>query len=74
MDAQANLFSNAQGRQNVGVYNSTTVPQNVDGFAIILQLNFVTVPEPSTWALCGVTLLAGLGYWTLRRRRAMADA
>jgi len=74
LDAQANLFTNAQGRQNVGVYNSSTVPQNVDGFAIIVQLNYVTVPEPTTLALCGVTLLAGLGYWYFRRRRAMADA
>lgn len=74
MDAQANLFSNAQGRQNVGVYNSATVPQNVDGFALIVQLNYATVPEPTTLALSGVTLLAGLGYWFFRRRRALADA
>jgi hypothetical protein len=30
-DAQAGLFSNAQGRQNLGVYNSSTVPQMSTG-------------------------------------------
>lgn len=74
LDAQANLFSNAQGRQNVGVYNSSTVPQSVDGFAIIVQFNYVTVPEPSTMALAGVTALSGLGYWLFRRRRTKAQA
>lgn len=71
-DAQANLFSNAQGRQNVGVFNSSTVPQNVDGFAMILQFNysFNPVPEPSTFALCGLAVLACLAV----RRQVPATA
>jgi len=76
-DAQAGLFSNAQGRQNIGVYNSSTVPQNVDGFALIVQFDYTlasAVPEPSSLTLSGLSVLAGLAYWCFGRRRARAAA
>jgi hypothetical protein len=74
MDAQTGLIGTAQGRQNTGTYNSSTVPQNVDGFAIIVQLDYVAVPEPTTLTLSGLTVLAGLAYRSFGRRRATAAA
>jgi hypothetical protein len=77
-DAQSSLFGSAQGRQNLGVFNSSTVPQNVDGFALIVQFDYSTattsVPEPSTLTLSGLTVLAGLAYRSFGRRRAKAAA
>jgi hypothetical protein len=75
-DAQAGLFGSAQGRQNVGVYNSSTVPQSVDGFALIVQFDYTlaAVPEPSPLTLSGLPVLAGLAYWRFGRRRARAAA
>jgi hypothetical protein len=75
-DAQAGLFSTAQGRQNVGVYNSSTVPQSVDGFALIVQFDYTipSVPEPSSLTLSGLSVLAGLAYWCFGRRRTRAAA
>jgi hypothetical protein len=75
MDAQAGLTgTTAQGQQNIGVYASTTVPQAVNGFAIITQFHYVPVPEPSTLTLSGLTALAGLAYRSFGRRRAKAAA
>jgi hypothetical protein len=74
MDAQAGLTGTAQGRQNIGVYASTTVPQDVNGFAIIAQFHYVPAPEPSTSTISGLTLLAGLAYRSVGRRRAKAAA
>jgi hypothetical protein len=73
-DAQGGLTGNAQGRQNIGVYASTTVPQSFDGFALIAQFHYVPVPEPSTLTLSGLTALAGLAYRSVGRRRAKAAA
>jgi hypothetical protein len=76
-DAQAGLFSNAEGRQNLGVYNSSTVPQDVDGFALIVQFDYTlasAVPEPSSLTLSGLSVLAGLAYWCFGRRRTRAAA
>ena len=73
-DAQAGLFSDAQGQQNIGVYNSSTVPQSVNGFALIVQFNYVAVPEPSTSMLAGLPVLTGLAYRSFGRRRAKAAA
>jgi len=74
-DAQAGLFTTAQGQQNVGVYNSATVPQAVGGFALIVQFDYVTpVPEPSAPTLSGLAVLAGLAGWSFRRRRVNAAA
>ena len=73
-DAQAGLVGTAQGRQDVGLYNSSTVPQNVDGFAVIVQFDYVTVPEPTTLTLSGLTVLGGLAYRSIGRRRAKAAA
>jgi hypothetical protein len=69
LDAQAGLFGDAQGRQNVGTYNSSTVPQNVNGFAIIVQLNYSVVPEPTTVALVGLGVVTAAGLWWRRRRQ-----
>ena len=69
-DAQAGLSTTAQGRQNIGVYNSSTVPQSVAGFAMIVQLDYVTVPEPSASMLSGLTVITGLAYRSFGRRRA----
>lgn len=76
LDAQTGLVGDAQGRQNVGVYNSSTVPASFNGFAIIVQLDYslASVPEPSTWALLGVTAMLGVGYWWFGRRRARSYA
>ncbi len=73
-DAQAGLFSNAQGQQNVGVYNSPTASQSINGFALIVQLDYTltSVPEPSSLTLSGVAVLAGLAYRFFGRHRAKA--
>jgi hypothetical protein len=76
MDAQAGLFSNAQGRQDIGVYNSSTVPQNVNGFAMIVQFDYVPVPEPAAAMLLAAAApaLTGCAARVLRRRvRAGGD-
>jgi hypothetical protein len=73
MDAQAGLTGTAQGQQNIGVYASTTVPQAVNGFALITQFHYVPVPEPSTLTLSGLTAMAGLTYRSFSRRWAKAD-
>jgi hypothetical protein len=73
-DAQAGLFSTAQGQQDIGVYNSPTEPQSVAGFALIVQFDYITVPEPSTMTLSGLTVLAGMAYRSFGRRRATAAA
>jgi len=75
-DAQAGLFSTAEGRQNLGVYNSSTVPQDVDGFALIVQFDYTlaSVPEPSSLTLSGLSVLAGLAYCCFGRRRTRAAA
>ncbi|HET6575575.1 MAG TPA: hypothetical protein VFG68_18380 [Fimbriiglobus sp.] len=64
----------AQGQQNVGVYNSSTLPQGFNGFAVIVQFDYVPVPEPSAPMLSGLTLVAGLAYRSFGRRRAKAAA
>jgi hypothetical protein len=69
-DAQAGLFSNAQGRQTSGVYNSPLVSQNVDGFALIVQFHYTPVPEIPMPLLCGLTAMAtGLACRSFARRR-----
>jgi hypothetical protein len=74
-DATAGLSTTtAQGRQNVGVYNSSTLPQSFNGFAMIVEFHYVPVPEPSAPMLSGLTLLAGLAYRSFGRRRAKAAA
>ena len=77
-DAQSNLFSTAQGAQNLGVFNSSTVPQSVPGFALIVQFDYTlasaAVPEPSSLTLSGLSVLAGLAHWCFGRRRTRAAA
>jgi hypothetical protein len=65
----------AQGRQNVGVYNSPSVPNSFNGFAMIVQFDYDTpVPEPSGCMLCGQAVLAGVAYRKSSRRRSQAAA
>jgi hypothetical protein len=74
-DATTGLASTtAQGQQDVGVYNSTFLPNSFQGFAVITQFHFTPVPEPSGCVLCGLAVLAGVAFRKSSRRRSKAAA
>lgn len=58
-------FSFTYQDTNVGTTDGTTTHSNIQLFALS-NLQFTTVPEPSTWAMVGVAGIAGA--WALRRR------
>lgn len=60
----------AHYRQQNGVFDSPTTDSDFDGYALTVQFQYAAVPEPTTWAMLGVTA-AGTALYLRRRRKQL---